>query len=177
MKRVKLGSAVAEKTIKTKRVFAGRLLKCDVVSVALEKGKKSVREVVRHPGAAAALCRTVDGRFVFVKQFRKAVEKQVLEIVAGTLEPGENPSACARREVREETGYRVSALKKLGVVYPSPGYSDERLHVYLADLRKTRGETDHDHDERIKTVHISRAGVEKKIASGSISDAKTLAAW
>jgi ADP-ribose pyrophosphatase len=168
---------MSEKTIRIRTVFRGRLLKIQVVDVRLAGGRRSVREIVVHPGATAILCRRMDGRFIFVRQYRKPVEKQLLEIVAGTLERGESPARCAVREVKEETGYSVTKLRKLGVIFLAPGYTTERLHVYQADLHCARGVPNPDADENVRTVCFTRREVETLIRQGKIMDSKTLAAW
>lgn len=166
-----------EKTLTTKTVFDGRLLKLDVLEVELESGVRTGREIVRHPGAIAVLPRLPDGRFVFVRQFRKPVEKEVLEIVAGTLDRDEQPDDCAGRELKEETGYSVEKLVKLGVVYPSPGYTDEKIHIYYASLLPGRKERRLDDDEELDVVCLEPERIEKMISSGELDDCKTLAAW
>jgi hypothetical protein len=123
-----------ERTVRTRRVFRGRLLGLDVVEVDLGGGRRSTREIVRHPGAVVVLPRLSDGRFVFVRQYRKAVKRTMLEAPAGTRERGETARACALREVREETGFAARRLTKMGLVIPAPGYTDEILHAYCADL-------------------------------------------
>lgn len=166
-----------EKTVGSRRVFDGRLLKVDVLDVELESGKRSVREIVRHPGAAVILGQLPDDRFVFVRQFRKPLEADIIEAVAGTLEPGEDPIECAAREVKEETGYEAINLKKLGVIVSSPGYTDETLHVYFAQLAADQGELQSDEDEQLDVVYLTKDRVEKMIVADNIRDAKTLAAW
>jgi ADP-ribose pyrophosphatase len=171
------GQSMNEKTIDSRMIFSGKLLKLEVQDVELESGRKTIREIVRHPGACAVLAELPDGRFVLVRQFRKPVEKDVLEIVAGVLEPGEDPDQCAAREVREETGYKPSQLSKLGTVFPAPGYTDEMLHLYHAGLLSERADDVPDEDEKIEAVCISREDLEEMISNGTIEDAKTLAAW
>ncbi len=166
-----------ERTLNRRRVFEGRLLKVDVVDVELDSGKRSVREVVCHPGAAVILARHPDGRFVFVRQYRKAAEQVLLEVVAGTLSPGEDPDACAARELREETGYAAAEMRKLGVAYPCPGYSEELLHFYYARLEPQAGACAPDEDEHLETVLLTAAEIERLIAAGALRDAKSLAAW
>ncbi len=166
-----------EKTISEKRAFEGRLVKVDSIDVELPDGRRSVREVVRHPGAAVVLLQGGDGAFVFVKQFRKAAGKAMLEIVAGTLEEGEGPDECARREVGEEAGMTVISMEKLGVVFPAPGYSSEKLHIYFASASEGSEGCVPDEDENIETVSLSEAQIDGMVAEGSIDDAKTLAAW
>lgn len=166
-----------EKTIASKRKFNGRLIKVDLLKVELGNGRPARREIVRHPGAVAVLCRRPDGRFAFVRQFRKAVESELLEIVAGTREPNEGPAACARREVKEETGYNVVSLERLGCIYSAPGFCDEKIDIFFAELGPTGGRQRPDPDERIVLVSFSARQVEAMLAAGKIRDAKTLAAW
>lgn len=166
-----------EKTTKVRKVFNGRLIKVDVLDVKLADGMKARREIVRHPGASAILPRLPDGRFVFVRQFRKPAERELLEITAGTLNKGENPDKCARREVTEETGYQVKMLKKLGKMYTAPGYTDEVIYLYYADLNPVQGASDCDDDEKVTVVYLSAGQVEEAVRKGRIIDSKTLAAW
>ena len=153
------------------------VLRVESVEVELDSGVRSVREIVRHPGAAVVLAQLDDGRFVFVRQYRKAIEQATLEVVAGTLHPGEDPAACAHRELREESGYTARELIKLGVVLPAPGYTTERLHTYFARLDGKQGDLQTDHDEQVQVVYLTAADVERKLAAGEIEDAKTLSAW
>ena len=166
-----------EKTISSRNVFDGRLLKIDVLDVELDSGVQTVREIVRHPGTAVILGELADGRFILVRQFRKAVERELLEAVAGTLEKGENPSDCAMREFEEETGYRIDKLRSLGPVCLAPGYSAEVLHMFHAFLDSEQGEANPDDDEKLDVVHVSKDQLKEMIASGEIIDAKTLAIW
>ncbi len=166
-----------EKTIGSREGFAGRALRLEVVDIELADGTRSVREIIRHPGAVVVLAELADGRFVFVRQYRKAIEMALLEAVAGTLEPGEDPEACARRELQEESGYRASTLTALGRIVPAPGYSSEWLYLYHARTEDGRGEMAPDEDERI-TVELYDGGeIDAMIRSGALLDAKTLAAW
>ncbi|MBM4142737.1 MAG: NUDIX hydrolase [Lentisphaerae bacterium] len=166
-----------EKTLAARRVFDGRLLKVEVLDVELSGGARGTRDIVRHPGAAAALVELGDGSFVLVRQYRKAVEEALLEIVAGTLEPGEDPEACAEREVREETGYAVTDMRRLGDVFLAPGYSSERIHLFHAVASGARGAARQEDDERVEPVVLRRDELQSMMADGRIRDAKTLAAW
>lgn len=166
-----------ERTINRKRVFEGRLLKVDAIDVELPDGRKSVREIVVHPGAAVVLVRDGSGQFVFVRQFRKAAEKVMLEAVAGTLDGGEDPAACARRETAEEAGLTVTSLEKLGEIYPAPGYTSEKLHIFIADAVEGAGGHEADEDENIERVTLSESAFDGMVSKGQIEDAKTLAAW
>lgn len=167
----------AEKIVRRRAAFRGRLLRVDVLNVRLKSGVCSVREVVRHPGAVAVLARVPDGRFVFVRQYRRAVGRVLCEIVAGTLEKGENPRVCAVRELAEETGFRAKGLCRLGRVLPAPGYTDEVIHLYMADVDARPRSCSPDADEEIETVFLTAPRVNRAIRSGEICDAKTIAAW
>ena len=166
-----------EKTLQTRRAFDGRLLKVDVLDVELDNGRRAIREVVRHPGAVAALVRLPSGRFLLVRQFRKAIEQDLLEVVAGGREPGEPAEQCAIREVLEETGGRVERLTPLGHVFSAPGFCAERLDLFLADVSANLDAPEGDEDETLEIVELARADIEKHIAAGDIHDAKSLAAW
>ena len=166
-----------ERTLTTKTAFRGRLLRVDVLSVELETGLRSTREIVRHPGAVVVLAQLPDKRFVLVRQFRKAIERDLIEAVAGTREPGEGPALCARRELREETGYAAATLTPLGIVYPAPGYTEEKLYMYFARLEAKRRPLSSDEDEKLENVYLTAREFERRIARGLIQDAKTLAVW
>jgi len=166
-----------ERTLTSRRVFDGKIFNVDRLEVEIEPGVRSVRDVVRHGGAIAALARLPDGRFVFVRQYRKAVERELLEAVAGGLNKDELPEDGAIREIREETGYEVLSLRKLGAIYSTPGFTDEILHLYLAELPAVPLGQQTEHDERIGVEILSREEFETSILHGDIQDAKTLAAW
>lgn len=166
-----------EETLDTETLYSGRIVGLDKVKVRLEDGTESFREVVRHNGAIAALVRHRQGPFIFVRQFRKPVEEEVLEIVAGTLDPEEDPEACARREIREETGYTVDRISSLGLLYPTPGYSSERIHVFYAEVDGVPGADNQDHDENVQVVEMDADQMAAGVRDGSILDGKTLAAW
>lgn len=166
-----------EKTIKSELKFNGHLIKVDLLKVELGNKRHTRREIVRHPGAVAVLCRLPDGRFAFVRQYRKAIESVLLEIVAGTREPGEAPIICAKREVKEETGYDAGTLEHLGHFFTAPGFCDERIDVYFARRLRSGGRQRPDADEQLELVCLTERQIETRLASGRINDAKTLAAW
>jgi ADP-ribose pyrophosphatase len=166
-----------ERVLRTETCFRGRLLRVDRLEVEWEPGRRATREVVRHPGAAVILPRLPDGRFVFVRQYRAAVGEVVLEAVAGTMGWGEDPAVCAHRELREETGFEAEELVKLGVVYPAPGYTEERLHLFLARLKPRGGPPAPDEDERLEPVLLAPEEIVRAILEDRIRDAKTIAAW
>ena len=165
-----------EKTINSHRVFDGRLLKLDVLEVELDNGRRTRREIVSHPGAVAIWARAPDGRFVFVRQFRKAVEQALLEVVAGTRDADETPEVCARREIREETGYAVKTLTLLGFIFTAPGFCTERIAVFFAELAE-KGPADPDPDEKLDVVLLDEAEWKAMMSRGAVQDAKTWAAW
>ncbi|HMO49633.1 MAG TPA: NUDIX hydrolase [Kiritimatiellia bacterium] len=167
-----------ESTLHTRTAFAGKLLRLEQLDVVLEDGRPAYREIVRHPGAVGVLARLPGEQFVLVRQYRKAVEAYMLEVVAGLLDPGEAPEAAARRELREETGRCARSLTRLGVIYASPGYVDERVEIFLAELEDGPGEAQQlDHGEAVETVIMDREALAAAITGGAIHDAKTLAAW
>lgn len=166
-----------EKTLTSNVAFKGKLLSLEQLDVELADGSTSYREIVRHPGAVGVLARLPDGRFLFVRQYRKAVEACMLEVVAGLLDPGETPEAAAHRELAEETGYRAASLLLLGSVYASPGYVDEKVEIYLAQLEGSAGRTTFDHGEHLEAVSFTRDAFAAEVRAGRVHDAKTLAAW
>ncbi len=165
-----------EKTISTKTVFEGRILEVDVLEVELEDGRRSVREIVRHGVAVAIIPQLPDGRFVFIRQFRKAMERVCFEVVAGNCDPGEEEAISAARELQEETGYISQSLELLGPIFPSVGYCTERIDIFFAEVSE-QGATAFDEDENIETVILSESEMDEMIRTNQITDAKTLAAW
>lgn len=148
-----------------------------VVSLALEEhrlpdGRRGTFEVVRHSGGAAVLPLLPNGQMVLIRQFRPAVGEMVLEIPAGRLEPGETPEGCVRRELTEEAGYRAGSVEKLGELWPSVGYCDELIHLFVArDLAPVPSAPEP--DEFIEVVRLPGAEVMQWLAEGKIRDAKT----
>lgn len=155
-------------------VYDGRVVKLHVDEVVLENSSPAVREYVSHIGGATVLA-VVDGGIVFVEQFRYPYGEVVLELPAGKREIGEDPAVTARRELEEETGYFAQNLTFLGEVYPSPGYTDERLFLYFAEgLERRNQHTDEDEFLSVKVIPVDK--VEEMVYSGEIKDAKTLIA-
>lgn len=167
-----------ETTTNKKIAFAGKLLTLEQHDVVLDNGKQAYREIIRHPGAVGVLARKADGSFVLVRQFRKAVEMMTIEVVAGLLDPGEAFEVAARRELVEETGHSAKTLTHLGTVFASPGYVDEKIEVYFAELDdRPAVALELDHDEHVETVTYSRGEFSAAIRAGVIQDGKTLAVW
>lgn len=166
-----------EKTISSKTLYSGRILGLELQDVEMANGKKAFREIIRHRGAVAVLARRPDGKFVLVRQFRKPVEREMLEVVAGNREKGEDPELCARRELQEETGYEAASLVPLGYIFPSPGYVDERIDLFYAETKPEAGVVSPDEDEHLDVVLLDRNEIVEKIRGNEINDSKTLAAW
>ncbi len=162
-----------EKTIKSEWIYRGKIIDLKVVEVELPDGNKSKREIVVHRGASAIVPMDDEGCVIMVKQFRKPAEKVLLEIPAGTLEEGEDPLECAKRELIEETGFGAKEFIHLISFYSTPGFTTEKLHIYLAKgLYKSEGETDF--DEFIETEKIPLDKLFSMVLEGKIEDAKTI---
>lgn len=168
---------LTEKTLRTERMYTGKIVSVDLLDIELPDGRKAKREVIRHGQAVAILARRPDGKFVFVRQYRKAAEEALIEVIAGGLEPGEDPIEGAKRETAEETGYEVTSIKFLTTIICTPGYCEERIHLYFAELSETAHEQDQDPDENVYPIILSEAEVEAGIKNGTLIDAKTLSAW
>jgi ADP-ribose pyrophosphatase len=141
--------------------------------VTLPNGVTKDREVVRHPGAAAMVPLLDDGNVVLVKQYRHAVNNYLWEIPAGTLEPDEEPMACAERELVEETGYEATNFDKLTEILPAPGYTDEHIHIFLA-TGLTLAEQRLEDDEVLTVQPTPFDKAIEMIKTGEIQDAKTI---
>ncbi len=169
------GADGREEILGSRRGFDGKRVRVRVDDVRLPSGRNTVREVVEHPGAVAVVPLTEDGRLLLIRQYHHAIGRALLGIPAGTLEPDEPPIETARRELVEETGFRASHLSELVAFYPSPGYTDERLVVFLAEgCRPTGGGPNP--DELIDLVPVPLAEVGALLAAGpdQIQEAKTL---
>ena len=166
-----------EKTLKTERKYTGKIISVDLLDIELPDGRKTKREVIRHGNAVAILARRPDGKFVFVKQYRKAAEEALVEVIAGGLEPGEDPIEGAKRETAEETGYEVASIQFLTTIICTPGYCEERIHLYFAELADGQHAQDQDPNENVYPVFLSADEVEDGIRMGAIFDSKTLSAW
>lgn len=162
-----------ERTISSRLLHEGRHFSFLRDEVELPNGLKTYRDIVRHPGAVAIVPVLPDGRIVLVRQYRYAAGKPLLEIPAGTLEEGENPLECARRELIEETGYEASELTAILSCYMAPGYSDEVIHFYEARGLREVGMSPEE-DESIE-VEVSELGeIIRMIEENIIEDAKTI---
>ncbi len=164
-----------EKQIQSKRIYDGKVLKLDVDTVMLENGKTAEREIIRHKGAAAVLAVDEHDEFYLVRQFRYPYAKEMLEIPAGKLDDGETPEECAKRELLEETGLTANKWDYVGGFCPSPGYTDEIVHVFIA-RELSLGVSNPDEDEFLDVEKYNIIKIDKMIDSGEITDAKTVLA-
>ena len=157
----------------SRRIFDGEVINLRVDEVKLENGVVATREVVEHRGATAIVPILDNGEVVLVRQYRYPVQAELLEIPAGTSEPNEDPKNCAIRELEEETGYRCGNIQELAAIFLAPGYSTEKIHIFLAkSLAKTQ--THMDEDEKITTETYPLKVALEKIKTGEIRDAKSI---
>jgi len=162
--------------LSTRRIHDGRIVKLSLEEVRLPNGNAVTLEIVRHPGAAAVVPVDDDGRVILVRQYRHATSSWLLEVPAGKLDhPGESPEACALREVEEETGYRANRLVSLGWIWTTPGFTDEKIWLYLAlELKPTRAALQPDEVLTVETMPLAEAVL--KATRGEIVDAKSVCA-
>ena len=159
--------------LKSKTIFHGKMVDLKVERVVEPGGVETTREVVCHAGSVVVVPQLPGGRVVLVRQYRHAVGDNLWELVAGGIEPGETPRHAARRELREETGYRARIVKPVLEFYPSPGVLSEKMHLFEArDLTPSKGQPDE--DERIETGVFTVRQVMKMIRGNKIRDGKTL---
>ncbi len=166
--------SLEEKTIKTEPIFSGRIIRLQVDEVELPNGNTSTREIVKHPGAVAVIPITSDNKIVMVEQYRKPMEKVLVEIPAGKLEKGEEPAYTAVRELEEETGYESQSLEWLISFYTSPGFADEIVHLYVAKgLVKKENAASLDEDEFVNVLEVTLEEAIEFVREQRVYDAKT----
>ena len=162
--------------MQTTRILQGEVFGVDRVEWADASGVTLSRHIVRHPGAVTVVPQLADGRLVLIRNWRVSVQRWLVEFCAGKLEPGEAPAVAAARELEEETGHRAAVVRPIGQFLTSPGFADERMHVFAAEglspvpTRLQPG-------ERIETLFEHPDEVERWIAGGRIEDGKTIAAF
>ena len=158
----------------SKLLFTGSRFRVVRAEQTLDDGTVHVKEIVRHPGAVVILPLLDDGRICLIRNYRLSVDKTLIELPAGTLEPNEDTDVTARRELLEETGYRAANIELLGAFYPSPGVLDERMRFYLA-TGLAAGPTDLQPGENIEPLLVTWDQALAMIRDKEIEDAKTLA--
>ena len=163
-----------EKTLEKKYVYEGKILKLRRDSAQLPDGRPCVREIIEHSGGACVLY-VEEGKVLFVRQYRYAYGESLYELPAGKLEIGEDPKLAALRELEEEAGVRATDLKLLYVVYPTPGYTNEKIYIYQA-LAGEKTSRALDEDEFLDAEYFPIETVKEMLKKGEIKDAKTLIA-
>ncbi len=162
------------KNLNTNVTYRGGVLTVEEQEVFLPSGKVRTHITVRHPGAVVIVPRTESGSIVFTRQYRHSIGREILELPAGTLEHGELPEHCARREIQEEVKLSAAVWTKLGTLYPAPGFCDEIQHCFLAEVLSPSS-LPLDEDELLVPHELSAEEIQAAVTSGQIQDAKTLA--
>ncbi len=159
------------------RVYTGRIISVDLDDVRFPDGSVGKLEMIRHPGASAVVpllgeLGDADPVILLIRQYRYAAEKYLYEIPAGRLDPGESPADCAHRELQEETGYRAARVEPLFTMFTTPGFTDEKIHLFLA-TGLVAGEANREADEFMELVPTPLSRALAMIEQGEIQDAKT----
>src|SRR6266581_3406686 len=163
--------------IASRRVYTGKVLNLDVDRVQFPDRSIGELEMIRHPGASAIVpfvgeATDANPSILLIKQYRYAADEYLLEIPAGRLDPGEDPRECARRELKEETGCSAANMDYLFTMFTTPGFTDERIHVFMAS-KLVRGVTAHEPDEFMTVETMTLFGALELIRDGVIKDAKS----
>jgi ADP-ribose pyrophosphatase len=162
-----------EKTLSSQLIFSGRAVRLRVDTVQMPSGRQTTREVVEHSDCVGIVAIDEDDNVLLVKQYRQAIDKELLEIPAGGIDPGEDAEAAVRREMREETGFLPRRVARLGGFYSSPGFCTEYLHLYLA-LDLVSSPLHAEDTEIIKLVRVPASQIPELLSSGQICDAKSI---
>ncbi len=161
-----------------KMIFNGKVIKVVAETRRLPNNCTVRLEVVEHRGAALILPLLAKDKVIVLKQFRPVINRYIYELPAGTLEVGETPYQCARREIKEETGYQAARLERLGAIYPVPGYSTEKIHIFKATgLTRPKVKALLDQDEILYPEVFTRKQVQDFFLRGRIVDAKSICAF
>lgn len=162
-----------EKTMKSEKLYEGKIINLRIDTVELPDKKYSKREIVEHPGGVAIVGITDENEILLVKQYRKAVDRVLLELPAGKIEVNEEPKETAFKELKEETGYSTENLEYLLEFYTSPGFSTEKVYIFLAENME-KGEQELESGEYIKVESYKIDDLIKMIKKGDIIDSKTI---
>ncbi len=164
--------------VRAERLYSGRIVNLDLDTVRFPDGSTGQLEMLRHPGASAVVPflddpRDSDPRVLLIRQFRHAADDYIWEVPAGRLDGDESPEACARRELEEETGMRAESVERLTTIYTTPGFTDERIHLFLARGLST-GKQGREADEFMELHTLRWSEVMAMVRSGEMVDAKSL---
>jgi len=161
-----------ETWIKQQEIYEGKIFSLWGGQVSLDNSEVAVREYIRHPGGVG-IVPVIDGNVILIQQFRISIEREIIELPAGRLEPNEDPMDCARRELEEEIGYRAKKLLPIASYFASVGSSNERMYLFLAlELEKTEQRLES--DERIREIVMPLEMVKDKLARREFEDSKTI---
>lgn len=161
-----------EKPLSSEYPYRGKIVSLRVDQALLPNGRQAVREVVEHPGGVCVAALTDREELLFVRQFRYPYQEVILELPAGKRSPGEDPLACGVRELKEETGAEAERVEPLGRLYPSPGYTDEIIYLFLA-TGLSLGDSHPDDDEFLEVERVPLGEAVRRVMAGEIDDAKT----
>ena len=164
--------------LKSNRVYTGRIVSLDIDTVRYPDGSVGELEMIRHPGASAVVPFLSDPsgddpQVLLIRQYRYAADGYLYEVPAGRLDPGEDPTVCARRELKEETGCTASQIDYLTTIFTTPGFTDEKIHLFMA-TGLTAGETKHEADEFLELQPMLLSKALGMIETGEIQDGKTV---
>jgi ADP-ribose pyrophosphatase len=164
--------------LEKEKIYRGSIIELSLHHIQYDSGRKTVREIVEHPGGAVIVPLFDNGDILLVRQYRHPVEQEVLELPAGKLNKGEDPLLCAQRELREETGYEAEEWQKLTTIFSTPGFCDEKLHLYLAAKLSLHpeGKMLEEGELSLQTIRIPLNKAVKMIDQGEILDGKTITA-
>lgn len=162
-----------EKVLSSETTFRGRVFEVEVAQIELVNQRRSSREIVHHHGGACVIAVDTEKNIYLVEQYRIATKQMLLELPAGKLEVGEEHFACAKRELAEELGIKAKKWSLLSAFYPTPGYCDENIHIYLAeDL--SFGEKQLDPGEFLNSIKLPLSQAMEMVKKNEIIDAKTI---
>lgn len=165
--------SMKETTVSSDLIYTGKTIQLRVDTVEVPNRGYQKREIIEHKGAVAILAITKENKVVLVKQFRKAIEQEIYELPAGKIEIGETPLDCAYRELKEETGYSANSMKLIHKYYPTPGFSNQLVFIYLAkDL--IPGEKKLEEDEFLEVYEVDLETAYKMVYENEICDSKTV---
>jgi ADP-ribose pyrophosphatase len=161
--------------VSSRRVYSGKVISVDLDEVRFPGGTTGELEMVRHSGASAVVPLLDNGnepKVVLIRQYRYAADGYIYEVPAGRLATGEAPELCAARELKEETGYSAEVFRKLTTIYTTPGFTDEKIHIFVAE-RLTPGKSAHEADEFLELYPVGLSEAVEMVRAGRIVDAKT----